>query len=132
MATYTINEMIARVDGYLDKVAGKAQEYMSDYIQKNATKGYATNTLSSSINVETISKNERSVGSGLVNDKSGFVYGHAVDKGRGPVTAKNAPLLRYYDTKLGRWINTKSVKGMSGINFISETKKYLERTHIPL
>lgn len=132
MATYTIDEMIARIDGYLDKVADEAREYMSGYIQSHAKKGYATGALASSIDVVKVSDNSRSVGSGLVNDKNGFVYGHAVDKGRGVVTPKNAPVLRYYDTKLGRWINAKSVKGMSGINFVEATKKHLESTKIPL
>lgn len=132
MATYTINEMIAKIDGYLDKVANEARDYMSDYITKNAKEGYATGALAGSINVEKVSENTRSVGSDLTNPKNGHVYGNYVNDGRGVVTAKNAPRLKYYDTKLGRWIQTKSVKPMSGIHFIEATKKHLESTHIPL
>ncbi len=53
-------------------------------------------------------------------------YAKYVNKGRGEVHAKNAPYLQYYDTKLGRWVRTKSVGPMNGIDFISETAAHLK------
>lgn len=130
MATYTIGEAMSLIKGYLDKVSADAETYMRSYIKKNATRGYATDTLADSINTEKLSESTRSVGSSL-KSKSGFTYGLAVDKGRRPIT-KDPGFLQYYDPVHGRWVKTHHVDKMDGINFVQETKDYIERTHIPL
>ena len=131
MATYTIDEAIGRIRGYLDRVAAEAETFMKGYIENNANQGYQTGALSSSINVERVNENTRSVGTSLKSKTSDRVYGEFVDKGRGPIS-KEGGYLRYYDRKLGKWIRTKHVKGMSGIYFIRATKTHLENAHIPL
>lgn len=132
MATLTLDESIRKIPALLDRVAKEAQEYMSDYIRKNADQGYQTGKLASSINIEPRGESARSVGSSL-KSKSGFTYGLAVDEGRGPVTAKNpSGRLHYYDPKLGRWVHPKSVGPASGIGFIKATKNYIEGMNITL
>lgn len=132
MATYTIDGLIAKIDGYLDKVAEEARTYMSGYITDHAKEGYATGALAASINVEKPSENIRSVGSSLRSERSGHVYGNYVDQGRGEVHAKSAPYLRYFDKKKGHWVRTKVAGPMTGINFVEATKNHLETTKIPL
>ena len=128
---YTIDQMIAKIDGYIDKVAEEAKTYMSDYISNHANQGYQTGELARSIDIEKPSENTRSVGSSLRNPKTGKVYGNYVDKGRGPIT-KTDGYMQYYDPKLGRWVKTHHVRGMKGIDFISATAKHLKSTKIPL
>lgn len=131
MATYTIGEMISALDGLLDKVAEEAQSYMKGYIAQNANQGYQTGALAESIDIEPRGKLARSIGTSLKSKTSGRVYGEFVDKGRGPVT-KDPGLLQYYDPKLGRWVRTHHVNGMSGIGFIDATKEHLESMHFDL
>lgn len=133
MATLTLDESIAKIPRLLDRISEEAKTYMSDYIRKNADKGYQTGALASSIDIESRGESARSVGSSLKSASSGFVYGKAVDEGRGPVTAHNpSGRLHYYDPKLGKWVHPKSVKGMSGIGFIAATKNHIEGMNITL
>lgn len=130
MADYTVNEVLARLDGYLDRVAEQARTHMQSYIATHANKGYQTGALASSIDVQPVGADTRSVGTSL-RSRSGWVYGAFVDQGRGAIT-KTDGYLRYYDPKIGRWVRTKHVDKMDGIGFLQDTIRYLESTHIPL
>lgn len=125
----TIDQAISRLDNYLDKVSKEAEEFMKDYIETNANKGYATGALKASINTLTVSPTSRSVGSSLRSKSSGKVYGHFVDKGRGEIRGK---YMKYYDTKAGKWITTTHVSAMDGIDFIDATRKHIQSKKIPL
>lgn len=126
MATFTLSEAISHIKGYGDKVAGIAQEYMSDYIEQHADKGYAEGNLKDSIKVTKIDDSTWAVG-------TDYYYGVYVDKGRGPVHAKNpSGRLHYYDPVVGAWMHPKKVGPMKGIHFIDETRKHLESLNIGL
>lgn len=137
MATFTLSEAISRIEHYGDKVAQHAKEYMSEYIRDNAKKGYATGTLAGSVAVER--RDESTWAVGPADGEVGVhPYATYVDKGRGPVHAKNpSGRLHYQDPIHGNpendyWMHPKSVKKMDGINFIEATKKHLEDVGVGL
>lgn len=131
MATFTLSEAISLVEGYGEKVARHAAEYMSEYIRDNAKRGYATGALASSVTYE-----KRGADTWAVGPADGEVgvhpYAAYVDRGRGPVHAKNqSGRLHYKDPIYGNpendfWMHPKSVREMKGIRFIAATKKHLE------
>lgn len=126
MATFTIGEAMSRIPKLLDKAAAEAKRYMVSYINEHADRGYATGELAGSIYVEKRGDSARAVGSAVKHAKY-------VNKGRGPVKAKNpSGRLHYYDPVVGAWMHPKEVGPMSGINFIEATKTHLENTYFSL
>lgn len=128
MATFTLSEAISLIEGYGEKVARHAAEYMSEYIRDNAKQGYATGALASSVTYE-----KRGADTWAVGPADGEVgvhpYAAYVDQGRGevhPRPSNKSGRLHYFDTKHNVWMHPTSVGPMKGITFIAATKKHLE------
>lgn len=124
MANLTIDEAMSLIRGYLDRVAADAETYMKDYIRSHADN--PTGRLEQSIDTRVISESARGVGSSLD-------YAKFADQGRGPVVAKNAPVLHWqYPRPDGPWHSAKSVGPAKGIHFIEATAEHIRTTHIGL
>lgn len=124
MATLTIDEAMSLLRGYLDRVAADAEAYMKTYIRENTDN--PTGVLERSIDTRVISDSARGVGSSLD-------YAKYVDKGRGPVTVKNAKYLHWvYPRPSGADFFAKSVGPAKGIGFIEATAEHVRSKHIGL
>lgn len=52
------------------------------------------------------------------NERTGDYYGNYIEEGRGPVTARNAPALHFFNRKYGEWMTRVSVRSARKFPFL--------------
>lgn len=118
----TIDQVDAYLEDVLNRVAGEAQRYMAEYIERTADN--STGVLSGSIYNEKRGKFTRAVGSALP-------YAKYVNNGRGPVRVKNAKALHWVHPRpSGKDYFAKSAGPAKGLHFIEHTKAHIEGMNI--
>ena len=126
----------------IDRLVGVAEEVLNDVhidALKRANKA-VTPKAKSIVPVDT-GKLKRSIHSKLIksskpfksrsvftadarNERTGDYYGNYIEFGRGPVTAKKAPALHFYNRRAGQWMTRGSVGRARKFPFLGPAIEY--------